>query len=79
MSRGGDAALHYRIPSSDLTLFRWDVEYDRNGFRNGADLTRADMVVIGDSFVEDIPTSTAQLATSMLAHQRNETIANLGK
>lgn len=76
---GGNAAMYYRIPPSDLTLFRWDVKYDQNGFRNDLDLKSADMVVIGDSFVEDIPTPTAQLMTSLLAHSRGETVANLGQ
>jgi hypothetical protein len=79
VSRGGDAAMYYRLPPSDLTLFQWDVKYDRNGFRNDLDLKRADTVVIGDSFVEDIPTPTPQLMTSLLAHLRSETVANLGQ
>jgi SGNH hydrolase-like domain, acetyltransferase AlgX len=79
VSRGGDAAMYYRLPPTDLTLFQWDVKYDQNGFRNDLDLKTADMIVIGDSFVEDIPTPTAQLMTSLLAHRRSETVANLGQ
>ena len=78
-NRGGDASLYYQLPLSDQTLFHWDVKYDRNGFRNDHDFDSAEMVVIGDSFVEDIPTPTAQLMTSLLAQARGETVANLGQ
>jgi len=76
---GGNAAMYYRIPPSDLTLFRWDLKYDQNGFRNDFDLTRADMIVLGDSMVEGMTVPTPQLTTSLLAHLRNETVANLGQ
>ena len=79
MTRGGDAGMYYRLPLSDLTLFRWNVQYDRNGFRNDLDLESADTVVVGDSFVEDIPTPLPQLMTSLLAQARGETVANLGQ
>jgi len=76
---GGNAAMYYRLPPSDLTLFRWDLKYDQNGFRNDRDLTRADMIVLGDSMVEGMTVPTPQLTTSLLAHLRNETVANLGQ
>lgn len=78
-ARGGNITAGYRIPASDMTVYRWDVNYDQNGFRNDTDLKSADIVVIGDSFVEDITTSTAQLMTSLLARLEGKVVANLGQ
>jgi len=78
-AQGGDAAAAYEIPVSDRTLFRWDVTYDHNGFRNDVDLSRADTIVVGDSFVEGLTVPTAELTTSRLAHLRSEVVANLGQ
>jgi hypothetical protein len=77
--RGGLMELAYQIPPSDMTHFRWDVEYDDHGFRNEVDLKSADMVVIGDSFVEAMTVPTAQLMTSLLAHLQGKVVANLGQ
>jgi hypothetical protein len=77
--RGGNISLFYRLPPSDLTLFRWDEKYDRNGFRNDLDLKSADMVVIGDSFVEGQTVPKPGLTTSLLARMRGEVVANLGQ
>jgi hypothetical protein len=78
-ARGGDAASSYQIPPSDQTSFRWDVTYDRNGFRNRQDLQSADIVVIGDSFVEGLTVGDAELATSRLATLEGKVVANLGQ
>ena len=76
---GGDIASSYQIPQSDLTQFRWDVTYDRNGFRNERDLERADVAVIGDSFVEGLTVTNAELGTSQLALLQGAVVANLGQ
>jgi lysophospholipase L1-like esterase len=76
---GGDITGWYKIPSSDATPYQWDVKYDHNGFRNDIDLKAAGTVVLGDSFVEEIQTPTAQLMTSLLAHLQGEVVANLGQ
>ncbi len=76
---GGDIASSYQVPQSDLTQFQWDVTYDRNGFRNERDLDRADIAVIGDSFVEGLTVTNAELGTSQLAALRGEVVANLGQ
>jgi hypothetical protein len=76
---GGDASSSYQIPPSDLTRFRWDVTYDRNGFRNSSDLEGADVVVIGDSFVEGLTVSNTELVTSRLALLQGAVVANLGQ
>jgi hypothetical protein len=75
---GGLAPKVYDIPVSEQTVYRWDVRYDRNGFRNAADLTSADTVVIGDSFVEGTVIPDAQLMTSLLTNPRGKAVANLG-
>jgi acetyltransferase AlgX (SGNH hydrolase-like protein) len=78
-ARGGNIAANFRIPISDMTLYRWDVQYDQNGFRNGQDLKSADLAVIGDSFVEDTVIPTEQLTTSLLTHLQDKVVANLGQ
>ena len=76
---GGDIATSYDVPKSDLTQFRWDVTYDGNGFRNQRELERADVALIGDSFVEGLTVTDAELVTSKLSALQGEVIANLGQ
>lgn len=76
---GGDIATSYQIPRSDMTSFQWDVIYDRNGFRNPADLESADIVLIGDSFVEGLTVTYAELVTTQLARLQGTVVANLGQ
>jgi hypothetical protein len=54
------------------------VEYDRNGFRNHRDMTEAEIVVVGDSYVEAAMTPDDALSTSILARLQGKTVANLG-
>lgn len=77
--RGGGLTVGYNIPAENTTVYRWDVRYDHNGFRNVVDLKSADMVVLGDSFVEEITIPDAELMTSVLARLQGETVANLGQ
>lgn len=77
-SKGGFAAKIYAVPLQEQTDYHWDVQYDRNGFRNATDLRRADTVVLGDSFVEGTTIPEAQLMTSLLAKARGEVVANFG-
>jgi hypothetical protein len=76
--RGGSFANIYGIPPSDMSLYRWDVRYDHNGFRNDADLRKADVAVTGSSFVEATTISDAQLMTTLLAQRQRVVVANLG-
>jgi acetyltransferase AlgX (SGNH hydrolase-like protein) len=76
---GGNFSANFQIPPSDMTTYRWDVNYDYHGFRNDVDLKNADMIVIGDSMVESIVTPTAQLTTSVLATLQGKVVANLGQ
>ena len=54
------------------------IQYDQNGFRNDRDMTAADIVVIGDSYIESPMTSDEVLTTSILARLQGKTVANLG-
>ena len=44
-----------------------DVRYDRNGFRNDAEITKADIALVGDSFVEAAIVPHADVTSSRLA------------
>lgn len=57
----------------------FDLIYDKNGFRNEEDLTRADIAVIGDSYIESQMMPVARLATTRLAELTQQTVANLGQ
>lgn len=57
----------------------FDLRYDRNGFRNETDLTRADIAVLGDSYVESPMIPGPMLMTSRLAELQSKTVANLGQ
>lgn len=74
-SQPGDIAAALCL---DGPRYNYDVAYDRNGFRNEADLTAANIVVIGDSFIEAPTMATAQLMTTVLAYLTGRTVANLG-
>jgi hypothetical protein len=62
-------------------VYRSDRQYDRDGFRNNRDLATADVVVIGDSFIEGAHVSEAELVTTRLATllEGSEGILNLGR
>ncbi len=77
--QGGNITTGFRIPTADMTTYQWDVRYDEHGFRNDVDLKAADIVVIGDSFVESLTTPTPELTTSRLAELQHKVVANLGQ
>lgn len=54
------------------------VRYDHNGFRNREDLTKADIVAIGDSYIESYMTPESRLATTLLGELTGKVVANLG-
>ena len=56
-----------------------DYRYDRHGLRNDVDYARADVVLVGDSFIEGWKVSAADLVTTQLARQLGLTVANLGQ
>jgi PAS domain S-box-containing protein len=60
------------------TAQEFDLIYDQHGFRNEVDLVKADIAVLGDSYVEAPMTPTPYLMTSVLAELEDATVANLG-
>jgi hypothetical protein len=54
------------------------VRYDQNGFRNEQDLQQADVVVIGDSYVEGGLVSARETLSTQLGKLLGKTVANLG-
>src|SRR5262245_25129458 len=60
-------------------LYDYDVKYDRNGFRNDRDLDAADIVLIGDSFVEGAIVPYDSIASSRLARLFDVPVLNLGQ
>ena len=56
----------------------FDLRYDHRGFRNDRDLDRADVVVVGDSYVESPMLPSSELLTQVLADLNGQTVANLG-
>jgi hypothetical protein len=78
-SRGGNIADVAALAASDIRQYRWDVTYDGNGFRNPSGLTKADIAVLGDSFVESPPIASDQLVTSVLARLEGKVAANFGQ
>ncbi len=57
---------------------RFDLRYDHRGFRNDTDMDRADVVVIGDSYVESPMLPGSSLLTTQLSHRLQTSVANLG-
>jgi hypothetical protein len=55
-----------------------DVQYDSRGYRNDHELTRAPVVIVGDSFVEAAFVPQKQLLSSQLSERMGVEVANLG-
>jgi hypothetical protein len=56
-----------------------EYRYDQYGLRNETDLESADLVVVGDSFVEGLGVRTADILTNQLARQLEHSVANLAQ
>lgn len=65
--------------SPAVTFRPYDVQYDRNGFRNNVDYEQVDCVVIGDSFVEAESVLSDEIFTFHMADESGMTVANLGQ
>ena len=61
------------------TLYRSNVRYDRDGFRNSSDDRQAATVVVGDSFIEGIHVSDREVVTARLTEYLGHPVANLGR
>jgi hypothetical protein len=57
----------------------FDLTYDRHGFRNDRDQDDADVVVIGDSYIESPMTQYSDLVTSQLSALQQRVVVNLGQ
>src|SRR5262249_7601320 len=71
-----DIEAEYGLPPTLPTPITFT--YDRWGYRNTADVERANIVLIGDSFVEGSYVSDEQTVASQLAHRLAQCVANLG-
>jgi hypothetical protein len=60
------------------TSHKVEVRYDADGFRNARPITKADIAMVGDSYVESAMTSDAALATTLLSQITDQTVVNLG-
>lgn len=56
----------------------YELRYDAYGFRNDSDLAKADIAVIGDSYVESPYAPTEALMTTVLSQLQRATVLNLG-
>jgi hypothetical protein len=72
----GDLETAWGLPASRPD--RVTVTYDRRGYRNAAELTRAPIVLIGDSYVEGDYASDDQIVSKRLQDRMGEPVANLG-
>lgn len=59
--------------------YRCDFAYDRRGFRNSDELTKADVVVLGDSLIEGLHVAEADLVTTNLARELRRPVVNLAR
>jgi hypothetical protein len=71
--------LHVHKPHYRRQFDGIDYRFDRHGLRNDVDLEAADIVVVGDSFIEGWNVHSSELLTSHLAKQLDRTVANLGQ
>lgn len=71
----GDLVTYYGLQNAATRDIRFRT--DRHGFRNAADLERAAVLVVGDSFVLNPTISQAQLFTTILDRRLGMTVANL--
>lgn len=71
--------LHIHKPHSGLRWEGIDYRYDQQGLRNESDFEAADLIVIGDSYIEGWGVSAPDLLTAQLATQLGRTVVNLGQ
>jgi hypothetical protein len=73
----GNIALALHLAST--RFYPFDVTCDGNGFRNACNLSAAEVVVLGDSFVEGGLIAAEDLMTATLGRLLGRTVANLGQ
>jgi SGNH hydrolase-like domain, acetyltransferase AlgX len=60
-------------------VYRCDMQYDQDGFRNPHPASAAGVIVLGDSFIEGSHVSDAEVVTSQLEGLLSRPVANLGR
>ncbi|MCB0320685.1 MAG: hypothetical protein KDD60_07130 [Bdellovibrionales bacterium] len=73
----GDIGFYYDIP--EPTSYPYHATYDQDGFRNETDLSSAPIVVLGDSFVESLLTSSSEHFITLTSKALQLPIRNLGQ
>jgi hypothetical protein len=71
--------LHIRKPNSDFVWNRVRYQYDGNGFRNREDSRTADVVVLGDSFMEGWEVPQDEMVSSRLGRALGRRVVNLAQ
>ena len=71
--------LYLRKPHSKVFWEGVRYRYDQHGFRNASDPTAADVIVVGDSFVEGWNVHAGELLTARLAGRLGVPVVNLGQ
>ena len=71
--------LHIHKPYDRWLWYGIEYQYDQYGLRNNTDLESADLIVIGDSFVEGLGVSVKDMLTTQLAEQLNRPVANIAQ
>lgn len=72
----GDTSL--RLALRDPPTYPAQHRYDQNGFRNDRDLEQAEIVLLGDSFVEGYKVTQRETLSAKLASLLGKDVANLG-
>jgi hypothetical protein len=75
--RGAELARLRGAPPGHV--YRCDLQLDSNGFRNPPGLERAEVIVLGDSFIEGLQVAADELMTARLSGLLGRTVANLGR
>jgi hypothetical protein len=75
--QGGDIAYYLRI--AETHTYPYDVQTDRDGFRNIEDIEQADLVMTGDSYVEGILVPGEKTISAELGRLWEISSVNLGQ
>lgn len=73
---GGDFTFVYDAPDAEKHEF--DLRYDHNGFRNVKDLSSAEVVLLGDSFLEGTYVPADTLLSARVSSVTGLSVVNLG-
>jgi hypothetical protein len=73
------AELHQLRGAPSGQTYTCDLKLDHNGFRNPAELTRSEVVLVGDSFIEGLHVAAPELISARLSAALGTTVANLGR